>query len=65
MSPKHGALRGDTRDGAYAEAAPATDNERASEHEENEEKSKQGVGHAVENAMTRSDDTSELLVLMR
>uniref|UniRef100_A0AAV1ULN8 Uncharacterized protein n=1 Tax=Peronospora matthiolae TaxID=2874970 RepID=A0AAV1ULN8_9STRA len=64
MSPKHGALRGDTRDGAYAEAAPATGHERVSEHEDYEEKSKQGVAHAVDNAVTRSGDASELLVSM-
>ena len=63
MSPTHGAHRGDARDGAHAEAAPATGHERANEPEHYEEKSKSGVIHAVENATTRSEDASELLVM--
>ena len=65
MSPKEASHGGNARDGAHAQAAPAISHGGIGRVEDLEEKSSPGNVHAVVVTNTRSNDESELLVLMR
>ncbi|CAI5701697.1 unnamed protein product [Peronospora effusa] len=65
MSPMEAPYAGTARDGVHAQEAPATGHGGVGRVEDLEEKSNPSNAHAVGVTTSRSDDVSELLVLMR